>query len=230
MARRNSLTICMYLGLPHCTLPQATEHQPDLSAKAAQHEEEHGESDGEQVWPRSKYDFNDIHNSMLHRRVYATKAINTVDADGSFKARKASIIGKLKEASVFSLRAMVHSDMGTRWALRDLKRMQSDFGDLAHRYQVYLSLFLIHELKKGDESPYKQYIEVLPRRFFHPLVWDEQVLVELQASPLVSTVKAARTLLNDDYHKLTQLFTVCWCHCTTCFWQRSLQCRFTLTM
>jgi len=126
-----------------------------------------------------------------------------------------SALIRLREPVVLSLRAMLYSDIGTRWSWRELKRIQNEFPDMAHRYQVFLSLFLIHETKKGAASSWHPYINVLPRRFHHPLVWNDTVLAELQASPLLGTRLAlSRSATSLSYSLSDSLFCRCCQSCT----------------
>ena len=51
-----------------------------------------------------------------------------------------------------------------------------------------LILILIYEFLRGDASPWKPYLDVLPQSFDTPMFWSEDEVRELQASPLVGKI------------------------------------------
>jgi len=51
---------------------------------------------------------------------------------------------------------------------------------------------LIREYLRGNSSPWKAYLDVLPREFNTPMFWNEQDVAELQASSVVSKIGRAK--------------------------------------
>ncbi|EFX00522.1 set domain containing protein [Grosmannia clavigera kw1407] len=51
-----------------------------------------------------------------------------------------------------------------------------------------LILIMIFEFLRGDKSPWKSYLDVLPATFDTPMFWTENELRELQASPVVERI------------------------------------------
>lgn len=75
-----------------------------------------------------------------------------------------------------------------------------------------LIITLVYEFLHLNTSPWRPYLDVLPKTFETPMFWDERELTELQASPLLrrigrhSAEEAFRKLLLPILHKNADLF------------------------
>jgi len=83
---------------------------------------------------------------------------------------------------------------------------QGPFPDVRtwNSHQEVLQLFILNELLKGDQSAWKPYLDVLPRSFDHPILWNDAEIDQLDASPARETVLARRQALQQWYTNLIE--------------------------
>ncbi|XP_039123840.1 fructose-bisphosphate aldolase-lysine N-methyltransferase, chloroplastic isoform X1 [Dioscorea cayenensis subsp. rotundata] len=80
----------------------------------------------------------------------------------------------------------------------------SDLGRLCTGFKpwVSISLFLLCERSKGDASPWRPYIDILPQSTDSTIFWSEEELAEIQGTQLLSTTLGVKEYVQSEFLKV----------------------------